>query len=314
MQHSMVIESGDLRVRFWQEEGKLRHAVDVRSGTRWQPFLLSGGPENTEGTIRQLDFLELAQPPTENSLSFQAHLEDVAVGLQVRAPEEDVLYFSADLRLRRPADFTHFCQTYEVAWPDLDDVWAPYLAPQPGDLIGQQVFRAPGVSFQAGALAFCLIPDLDLLETTWTKMPVAIELDADRRVHERPLLAYGCINYNVRNGGFFAATDHPRTFVFRDTLGIGWYIVLDSNCPPGTAWRPVLRFCWRKWGNEAACQLRPQIVPWQRYAERITPQARLFLWTNVPSRGERCGAIITGRRTSRFDTRPNSVLFTARAN
>ncbi len=290
----MTIEAGNLRARFWHEEGRLRHAVDVRRGNRWRAFLVSGGDENSDERIVVLDFLELAQPPQHGRVVFQAHLDDIAVGLQAVVIAHGVLYFSADLRLRLPSDFSRFCQSYEVAWPSLDDIWVPQLAPQPDDVIGQHTFRCPGVALQSGKLALCLIPDLDLIETTWTKMPVAFEVDADARVRERPFIAYGCMNYRARDNAFVAAAEEPTTFVFRDVMSFGWYVLLDQDCPAGDAWRRVVRFCWEKWGREIARELRPQTVPWHRYAEVILPVVREALWTGAGSGSEMRGGIATG--------------------
>lgn len=307
----VAIGKGNLvRARFWHEEGRLRHAVEVLLDGQWQRVLTSGGLANEELCVNDLDFLELADEPAPDRVGFQAHLEEIAVGLIAQALRDDLLYFRCDVRMRLPADFARFCQAYEFFTAQLDDVWVPHLCPQAGDVISQHVFRAPNVTFQVGRLAVCIIPDLDLIESTWKKMPVAFDVDADCRARDRPLVAYGCINHTPRGHVYFAHDpEQARTFVFRDTLSFGWFVLIDHDCPRLEGWRRALRFCWERWAVPRLRDARTQTAAWERYAERAVAVLRRELWTETRIGGQTCGGPVMGRRAAGHRPWPNDIWF-----
>lgn len=138
--------------------------------------------------------------------------------------------------------------------------WAPHLAPEPGDVIAQHVFRSPALIAARGGRQLVIVPDLELCgknpETPWF-------LDVDAPAGQ---LWIGLAKTVV--------PEHVRFQVDGEiTLGPGrvalafFTAAYDSGESPHNPWRRVSRFLWQRYGKPLYDRGEPIRVPMDRYVE-----------------------------------------------
>ncbi len=138
-------------------------------------------------------------------------------------------------------------------------VWVPHLAPEPGDVIGDAVFRSPAVVVADDSIAVALIPDLDDVSraAAWRAW-----LDYD---HPQRTVTLAAGAYEARGHVFFAKrplanTPHP--------VALRLHVIAssdrrDTRNPYGLA----SRWIWSRWGRP--CMLRAPAPPTSVLLERI---------------------------------------------
>ncbi len=240
----------------------MHHAVEMRSDGGWQTVLAATGHPYRQGDIEWFDFLEIAAQRPDGAIVLAARTEDLEVTMQARI-EGDAAYFRCDLRLRQAADYAKICQLYEVVLGPADEIWTPHLCPDQDSVVGQFAFHCPYVAVRSGRTVVSLVPDLDLVETTWTKMPVALLVRGPR---SRPILGYGMVNHRPYGNLFFAHDPElKKVFVFHDVASFGWYVLVDGAVDEGEAWRPGLEWLWQRYGVRFFRDPKPQAAPVQRF-------------------------------------------------
>jgi hypothetical protein len=149
----------------------------------------------------------------------------------------------------------------EVRHPLLnpDHVWIPHLTPEPGDVIGDSVFRSPAVVLSDGAIALAMIPDLDDVAHAagWRAW-----LDYD---HPRSTVTLGAGAYRETGHVFYAR--QPARIGGRD-VSLRLHVVAsrrtqDCKNPYGMA----ARWIWNRWGRPG--HERAAAPPVSRFMDRI---------------------------------------------
>jgi hypothetical protein len=165
--------------------------------------------------------------------------------------------------------------------------WAPHLAPEPGYVIAQHVFRSPGVITQAGPLTLAIIPDLDLVgrnpETPWF-------IDVDATAGESWL--------------GLSRTDVPQHVLFRKIPGmtfapgvveIAFYVTAYSDLSAvGNPWAQVSHFLWERWARPLVRDGEPLQAPLENYVRHTYHWAfeswGKFVWQEFALGGRSVGA------------------------
>ena len=165
--------------------------------------------------------------------------------------------------------------------------WAPHLAPEPGYVIAQHVFRSPAIITQAGPLTVAIVPDLDLVgrnpQTLWF-------LDLDASAGESWL--------------GLSRTDIPEHVLFKKapgmTFGAGeveiafFVTAYEDLSPVGNPWAHVSHFLWNRWARPLIRQGEPVEAPLENYVRHTYRWAfetwGKFVWQEFDLGGRRVGA------------------------
>jgi hypothetical protein len=169
--------------------------------------------------------------------------------------------------------------------PDL--WWAPHLAPEPGFVVAQHVFRSPAVVAGRGPLRLVLVPDLDIVGA---------------RAGDPWFLDYDAVARKAWLG--MVRTDIPAHVLFKKTPGLtfapgrielGFYVgaFRDEGTVPDP-WREVSSFLWTRWA-------RPLFEKGEPIPGRLGPYVRRtydwafhgwsrFVWQEFDLGGRRVGA------------------------
>jgi hypothetical protein len=140
-----------------------------------------------------------------------------------------------------------------------EHVWVPHLAPEPGHVMGDAVFRSPAVIVSGGSTAFAFIPDLDDVSaaTGWRAW-----LDYDHPQRELTLAAGA---YRAEGHVLFVReAAHLGAMPVRLRLHVvASRLAQDVENPYGLA----ARWIWERWGRHG--HERMPMPPFDRHMERI---------------------------------------------
>jgi hypothetical protein len=145
----------------------------------------------------------------------------------------------------------------------LSRIWVPHLAPEPGYVMGDHVFRSPAIILADDRIALALVPDLDDVGRghaegwrTW--------MDFDRA---GPLVTLGIGAYRTESHVLFrkealeyrGQRAHVRVHVVRS----------DDPADLDNPYRLAARFLWRRWGRPGHESGGSQTAPLREYADAI---------------------------------------------
>jgi hypothetical protein len=140
-----------------------------------------------------------------------------------------------------------------------EHVWVPHLAPEPGNVIGDAVFRCPAIVVADSTMALAFIPDLDDVSRAaqWRAW-----LDYD---HPQRTLTLGAGAYDATGHVFF--TRRPAR-TRRPSVALRLHVLEsrraeDLENPYGM----VARWAWTRWGRPG--HVRAVMPPLARHMERI---------------------------------------------
>jgi hypothetical protein len=165
--------------------------------------------------------------------------------------------------------------------------WTPHLAPEPGYVVAQHVFRSPAVIAQAGTLTMAIVPDLDFVgrnaETPWF-------LDLDASAGESWL---GLTRTEVPEHVLFKKI--PGMTFAPGEVEIAFYMTAYRDLSPvGNPWFWVGRFLWQKWARPLLQAGEPVQAPLESYVRHTYHWAfeswGRFVWQEFELRGRRVGA------------------------
>ncbi|MDD8025443.1 MAG: hypothetical protein PHI34_02935 [Acidobacteriota bacterium] len=139
--------------------------------------------------------------------------------------------------------------------------WAPHLAPEPGFVVAQHVFRSPALITAREGASLAVIPDLDLVG----------------RLERNPwFLDYDAPAGQARLG--MTLTDVPIHVLYKKKPGqtfgpgeveIAFFVLASLDAGPSAdPWRRVADFLWRRWGRPLWDAGEPIQAPLERYVER----------------------------------------------
>ena len=165
--------------------------------------------------------------------------------------------------------------------------WAPHLAPEDGDCIGQHVFRSPALIAARGHDIFVVVPDLDLCGRN-SDTPWFLDFDAPART-----MWAGLSKTTVKGHVGFAKA--PGMEAGPGTVALGFYITAyrDSG-DPVNPWGRVSRMLWNRWGNPLYRRGEPSRIPLDTYVRHTYRWAfdtwSEPVWQEFEIEGTRVGA------------------------
>jgi hypothetical protein len=186
-----------------------------------------------------------------------------ALEVTARGPRAEVRWRDGAIELRRDAGGSDGADdtielTIRHPLGRTEQIWIPHLAPEPGSVIGDAVFRSPAVIVSDATIALAFVPDVEDVAhaSGWQAW-----LDYD---HPRSTLTLAA--------GAFGATGH--VFFARRPARIDTGVALrlhvvasrraqDRENPYGMA----ARWIWERWGRPA--YERAPVPPVSRHMERI---------------------------------------------
>ncbi|MBN1419324.1 MAG: hypothetical protein JXP34_11135 [Planctomycetes bacterium] len=186
-----------------------------------------------------------------------------------RAVAQDELAVAFDLRMR----------------PDFH--WAPHLAPEPGFVIGQHVFRAPALIVAEKALTLAIVPDLALVGRL-AGNPWFLDLDAPAR---RLWLGMTQTDIPVHVG----FKKKPGMRFEPGEIEIAFFAALyRDEGDPRNPWARVSSFLWGRHGHPLFVEGEPNRVPMDVYVRHTYRWAfdgwKHAVWQEFDLGGRRVGA------------------------
>jgi hypothetical protein len=163
--------------------------------------------------------------------------------------------------------------------------WAPHLAPEPGYVVGQHVFRSPALIVQRDALTLAVVPDLDYVGKG---NPWFMDFDA---AGNRMWLG-------------MTRTEIPLHVLFKKTPGmkfepgrveLSFFVTAyHDEGEVRNPWSRTARFLWQRWGKTLYDQGEPVKAPLETFAKHTYDWAFEswgdFVWQEFDLEGKRVGA------------------------
>jgi len=165
--------------------------------------------------------------------------------------------------------------------------WAPHLAPEQGDCIGQHVFRSPALVAVRGQEVFVVVPDLDLCgqdpDAPWF-------MDFDARAG---MMWVGLSRTEVKSHVGFAK--RPGLELGPGKVSLGFYaIAYRDEGEPVNPWGRVSRMLWARWAKPLYAKGEPTRTPLDTYVRHTYRWAfetwRDAVWQEFELEGTRVGA------------------------
>ncbi len=170
--------------------------------------------------------------------------------------------------------------------------WAPHLAPEDGNVIGQHAFRAPCMTAQRGSLTLVVAPDLDVVAKRLSN-PWFMDLDAPRKA-----MWIGMMKTEVQSG-----RNVDRLFFRRASgmtlspgkLELSFFIAAyHDRGKVRNPWAEVTRFQWKRWGHPLYVRGNPVHAPLETYMRHTYDWAfkrwKKHVWQEFDLNGVRVGA------------------------
>jgi len=196
--------------------------------------------------------------------------------------EKEFFHLVHKINLKENLSLSLIEQPVSIFLPGLDFVWTPNLCPEPGDVVGDHVFRSPAIILQNRDFTLALIPDLDLL----TKNRFSPSAIADRQFSsvkknpasqlpmfcrlsfsgERQIVSLGLADYTFRGHLYYRLTGKILPFPAGKQIVFGFYLLVGKNIPCGEI-RQVLSFLWKKYATRYTRTVLPQRLPFSHYRE-----------------------------------------------
>jgi hypothetical protein len=249
----------DPPVRFVLEDPQL--AVEVRdSGADSELLIYRKQADDSSLAVVRARGVVLAlggvQPRTER-LRF-ASREQTADGvlLRCRSPDqhEVTLLLSidrGDIRVEvrdqvgLASDIRELSLGYELVGAGApDELFLPHLQPQPGQVVGHEVFRAPAAFLRHRQLAIAILPELEHLARE-QHLPEALELDADGALRHG-LIAHAAQRSGDGRAAFFTRDPERAVQARGGTISFAHRLRLFTDAAPQTALSSVFSDLWQR--------------------------------------------------------------------
>ncbi len=136
--------------------------------------------------------------------------------------------------------------------------WMPHLAPEPGYVVAQHVFRSPAIIVSREALVTAIVPDLDRVGRLKGN-PWFMDLDAPAR---RCWLGMARTDIPVHVG----FKKKPGMKLGPGKVELAFYVMAYHDpAEPINPWRRVSRFLWNRWARPLYAKGEPVRVPMDTY-------------------------------------------------
>ncbi len=215
------------------------------------------------------------------------------------AHAEPWLHFSAECAVIGDVPLSRFDVTWEfLAGPDNgarpDFLYSPCLAPNQGELVGQHMFRSPAAIAQHGDVAVSLLPELDSIGRS-EPAGAFLELFCPKGRHKAATLSYGVASYRVTRHVYFTTHEVAPVRLTDTSVRFACAVRVDTGVPERRGHQAVVRSLWDAHGRRWLEDVRPQVVPFERYYQYAYDYADAKLWRETEVNGQRVGAMTMGR-------------------
>lgn len=218
---------------------------------------------------------------------------------QVTVHSHDMLRVETRITLGRGSRLESIRDRLSLLDFDIDHAWTPHQTPLPEMVIGDAVFRSPGVVVQKGARTVALVPNLKFL-TSHRTVPTAMTFNA-----ESGELSYGCIPYRLSRNTYYVHYD-TDTVDLSNIVCYSYFIYYQNDCRPKEGIRRLSHRLWRLYGESPATDTVSQHVPFEEQRKRIAREATKNwqpFYNDVQSCAVQsaCGVALYARRTQNAD-------------
>jgi hypothetical protein len=196
-----------------------------------------------------------------NWLSFEAPALPGGIAPQISTEKVDATWTRVRIQWRLQTDL----ETDGVALPlevhfDPDFWWAPHLAPEPGYVIAQHVFRSPALIAARGRDTLVVVPDLDICGQR-EDAPWYLDLDAPAR-----RMWLGIAHTDIPEHVLF--TKRPGLHLQAGLLELGFYVAAYRDTQPvPNPWGAVSRLLWNRYARPLLAEGEPTRVPMDTYVD-----------------------------------------------
>jgi hypothetical protein len=164
--------------------------------------------------------------------------------------------------------------------------WAPHLAPNPGDMIAQHVFRSPAIIAAKSSDVLVMVPDLEIVGAR-TDAPWFMDLDAPARRFWLGLSKSEVFTHTLYR-------KRPGMTLQPGKLEMGFFVnAYRSEEVPVNPWRKVTTFLWDRYARPLYAQGQPSTVPLDIFVKRTYDFAfdkwKDVVWHEFTLNGQRVG-------------------------
>ena len=256
-----------VRVVLTRENGRWTDSYEARTADGWVPLLHAGHgvqPDpalRADGVDRTAGYTELRRIPTgERGQEVEMTARTAGATLQKRislGTADPFAHVAVRARVRGRMALGRLLATYTAFPADSaafrgippDFIFTPVLRPEPGDVIGDHVFRSPALMMQRGSRFVAVVPDPAMMNTVHRRVRTGADVRLDGGA--TPLLAYGLMPWEVRWHVLYRHTDSMAVVVKDTVLSFGQYVFCSADAPSREGYRDVVRFLWERFGHAA---------------------------------------------------------------
>jgi hypothetical protein len=239
--------------------------------------------------------LEVVEAGDVSSLVISGMVEGAGYHIHVRVGQGDPWIEISEVlcldRLAPEARVEWFEAVWRFAdWREPGEVFSPLLAPQPGDVIGRHVMRAPALTAQCGGRAAAMIYDIDAVRRQQA-LPACMNLLRDGETRA-PVFRIGLQPHQARGHVYFTRVSAPaRQARFHFT----YLAHVDAASEPGAAIAAASRRLWSGYGARSLKGAPDLPLPHGEYARQIYPRVFEQRWAETELGGRRAGAVRINR-------------------
>jgi hypothetical protein len=175
-----------------------------------------------------------------------------------------------------------------VDWEEPGEVFSPTLVPQPGDVVGRHVMRAPALTAQSRGRAAALVYSIDSIYRAQT-LPACMNLLRDG---ETPVFRVGLRPHRVRGHVYYQYVPQPAR---SPTYHYTYHLYIATDAPQGAALSAANRRLWDRYGRRYRNASPPLSTSVAEYARQIYPHVLDTQWAETRLDGNRVGAIRLNR-------------------
>ncbi|MCJ7736370.1 MAG: hypothetical protein MUQ10_03515, partial [Anaerolineae bacterium] len=184
-----------------------------------------------------------------------------------------------------------------VGWQSPGEVYSPVLVPEPGDVVGRHVMRAPAITAQSVGRAAALVNDVDWVGRV-QNLPACMNLLREK--DGTPQLRTGLRPHQVRGHVYYRhspadAEDGFATIEAERPLHHAYHLYVAAHAPPGAALDVANRRLWSRFGTRQVLAAPPMPATFEDLARQIYPRVFDSMWSEVTLDNRRVGAVCLHR-------------------
>lgn len=184
---------------------------------------------------------------------------------------------------------------YEFSKEQLDFAFAPHIRPEDHHTVAQWGMKTPAAIVQSGTTTMALVLDVGCVTQESRRLPLAIEMEADPLVRNRPLLGMGVKVVEPVDLNYFREAPELAVELNHENVRFGFYIWVGDTQALGTGYRDVARFLWQTMGHERVhTTVAPQVTSFGHYAQTGLSYAFKNLWLEFEAEAGPAGAMLNG--------------------